>query len=189
MGLLLFTREKFGDTQIRIVCRSERPQSNAGAFVRIDDGVLAKVGEKSPEVRRDQNGKLAPEMIARLKEASEKHLGGWYPVHHGFEVQILDAGDRSYRTGAISLSEAAAVPEKSQSGWRTMIITLKGERISVEVDGKAVSTVDTSAANLPPRKQWTEPIRELKRPTHGYFGLQNHDPGDVVWFKDVAVRR
>jgi hypothetical protein len=38
------------------------------------------------------------------------------------------------------------------------------------------------------RKLRTEPIRELKRPTHGYIGLQTHDPGDVVWFKEVSVR-
>lgn len=33
-----------------------------------------------------------------------------------------------------------------------------------------------------------EPIREIKRPTTGHIGLQNHDPGDVVWFKEVSVR-
>ncbi len=155
----------------------------------MDDGILRKIGEKSPEVRRDRNGKLSPEMIARLKEASEKQLGGWYPVHHGFEVQILDSGDSWHRTGAIySLAEAAPLPEKPLSGWRTMIISLEGERIIVEVDGRPVSSLDASAAYLPPRKNWTEPIREVKRPTHGYIGLQNHDPGDVVWFKEVAVR-
>jgi hypothetical protein len=110
-------------------------------------------------------------------------------VHHGFEVQILDGGDSWHRTGAIySLAEAAPVPEKPAAEWRTMIITLEGERVTVEVDGKRVSSFDAVAENLPARKNWTEPIREVKRPTHGYFGLQNHDPGDVVWFKEVAVR-
>jgi hypothetical protein len=69
-----------------------------------------------------------------------------------------------------------------------MIFTLDGERVAVEVDGKTVSKFDAAAANVPPRKSWSEPIREIKRPTHGYIGLQNHDPGDVVWFKEVAVR-
>jgi hypothetical protein len=27
-----------------------------------------------------------------------------------------------------------------------------------------------------------------KRPEVGYIGLQTHDPGDVVYFKDVSVR-
>ena len=37
-------------------------------------------------------------------------------------------------------------------------------------------------------KEWFEPKREPKRPVAGYIGLQNHDPGDVVWFKEVSVR-
>lgn len=189
MGLLFYKAEKFGDCRIRIVYRTEKPKSNAGVFVRMDDGIVAKIGEKSPEVHRDANGRLAPEMIARLKEASAKHLGGWYPVHHGYEVQINDSGDPWHRTGSVySLSKAAPVPEKPQSEWRTMIITLDGERIMVDVDGKRLSSFDAGAADNPPRKNWTEPIRELKRPKRGYIGLQNHDPGNVVWFKEVSVR-
>ncbi len=189
MGMLLYQREKFGDCQIRIMYRCEKAKSNAGVFVRIDDGVLAKIGEKSPEVHRDAKGKLSPAMIEKLQEASEKHLGGWYPVHHGYEVQILDDTDALHRTGAIySLAKAALVPEKPLSDWRTMIITLDGERLVVDVDGKRLSSFDPTAPDNPPRRNWTEPIRELKRPTHGYLGLQNHDPGDVVWFKEVSVR-
>ncbi len=189
MGLLFYQPQKFGDCQIRVVYRCEKAKSNAGVFVRIDDGVLARVGEKSPEVRRDAKGKLSPAMIEKLKEASEKHLGGWYPVHHGYEVQILDDTDVLHRTGAIySLAKAAPVPEKPLSDWRTMMITLDGERITVDVDGKRLSSFDATAADNPPRKNWTEPIRELKRPAQGYIGLQNHDPGDVVWFKEVSVR-
>jgi hypothetical protein len=188
MGLLLYTRDRFGDCQIRVVYRAEKPVSNAGVYVRMDDGILAKVGEKSSEVHRI-NGKLSPEMIERLKDASERQLGAWYPVHHGYEVQIMDSGDPWHRTGAIySLAQAAPVPDEPASRWRTMIITLDRERISVEVDGKAISSYDAGAANQPPRKSWTEPIREIKRPTHGYIGLQNHDPGDVVWFREVSVR-
>jgi hypothetical protein len=69
-----------------------------------------------------------------------------------------------------------------------MIITLDGEHVTVDVDGKTVTKFDSASASVPPRKTWSEPIREIKRPTHGYIGLQNHDPGDVVWFKEVAVR-
>ena len=111
------------------------------------------------------------------------------PVHDGYEVQIQDAADPWHRTGAIySLAKAAPVPEKPQAEWRTTVITLDGERITVEVDGQHLSSFDAGAADNPPRKNWFEPIRELKRPTRGYLGLQNHDPGDVVWFKEVSVR-
>ena len=190
MGLLVYTREKFGDCQIRVIYRSEKPKSNSGIYIRIDDGILSRLGEKTHGVERLKDGGLSPEMGARMKEASEKQMGAWYPVHHGFEVQIDDAGDPWHRTGSIySLAQATALPAKSNAEWRTMIITLEGERVNVEVDGKAVSSFDAAASNLPARKSWSEPIREIKRPTHGYIGLQNHDPGDVVWFKEVAVRK
>ncbi len=189
MGLLVYTREKFGDCQIRVTYRSEKPSSNSGVYIRIDDGILSKIGEKTQGVERKSDGSLSPEMVNRMKESSEKQVAAWYPVHHGFEVQIQDNGDAWHRTGAIySLAEAAALPPQPESGWRTMIITLDGERVTVEVDGKVVTNFDAAATNLPPRKSWSEPIREIKRPTHGYIGLQNHDPGDVVWFKEVAVR-
>lgn len=152
MGLLFYKLEKFGDCQIRVVYRCEEPTSNAGVFVRVDDGVFARIGEGSPEVHRDPQGKLSPQMIERLKQASKGHLGGWYPVHHGYEVQICDADDPWHRTGAVySLSKAAPVPEKplpekSQSDWRTMIITLDGERITVH-------SMANASAPLTPRRR------------------------------------
>jgi len=47
---------------------------------------------------------------------------------------------------------------------------------------------DSDDRDEQPRKHWFEPIRQRKRPTLGYLGLQNHDPGDVVWFEEVSVR-
>ncbi len=42
--------------------------------------------------------------------------------------------------------------------------------------------------DVPRGRQWFEPKRETSRPQIGYIGLQNHDPGDVVWFKEISVR-
>jgi hypothetical protein len=69
-----------------------------------------------------------------------------------------------------------------------MVITLKGQLVLVDIDGVRVTTFDPTSKDLPKRKQWYEPRREPKRPAAGYIGLQNHDPGDVVYFKEVSVR-
>ncbi len=189
MGLLVYTPTKFGDCQIRVIYRSEKPSSNSGVIIRLDDGILSRIGEKTNGVVREKDGQLSPDMVSRMKASSEKQIGAWYAVHHGFEVQIEDSGDAWHRTGAIySLAQADPLPPAPASGWRTMIITLDGDRVTVDVDGKTVTKFDSASSNLPPRKTWSEPIREIKRPTHGYIGLQNHDPGDIVWFKEVAVR-
>jgi hypothetical protein len=189
LGLLVYAKERLGNCQIRVVYRTRDARSNAGVFIRMDDGILQWIGKDSIAVRRNEKGKLAPEMLAKMKEASETEQGAWYAVHHGYEVQICDTGDAMHRTGAIySLAGAAPPPDKPVGEWRTMIITLQGNTVRVEVDGKVLSTFDPSGPDVPVRKNWTEPRREAKRPEAGYIGLQVHDPGDVVWFKEVSVR-
>jgi hypothetical protein len=123
----------------------------------------------------------------KMKASNEREEGPWYAVHHGYEVQIMDSGDAFHRTGAIySMAPSAATPKPGE--WRTMLITLEGDRILVELDGARVSEFDPKSPTIPARKNWPEPKREAKRPEVGYIGLQNHDPGDIVWFKEVSVR-
>lgn len=189
MGLLLYRKEPLGNCQIRVVYRVKDPKSNAGVYVRIDDGVLQKIGEKSPPVQRDKDGKLSKVELTKLMDASEKEQGAWYPVHHGYEVQICDAAEAYHRTGAVySLAKAAPLPAAPSGGWRTMVITLKEDLVFVDIDGKRVTTFDPNGKDVPTNRNWTEPRREPKRPKSGYIGLQNHDPGDVVYFKEVSVR-
>jgi 3-keto-disaccharide hydrolase len=189
LGLLVYTTEKLGDCQIRIVYRPKDVRSNAGVHIRMDDGILSWIGKDSIAVQRDAKGKLSPDMLARMKEASEKEEGAWYAVHHGYEVQVMDSADAFHRTGSIySYAPAADLPEKPADGWRTMIITLQGNLVLVELDGKPITRFDSAAKDLPERKNWPEPKRDYPRPTHGYIGLQTHDPGDIVYFKEISVR-
>lgn len=167
LGVLVYAKEKLGDCQIRVVYKSDRPRDNAGVHVRIGDD------------------------WDRLKAPSDpdKETGAWYAVHHGYEVQICDTGNPYSRTGAVySLAPSAELPDKPAGEWKTMIITLDGDRILVDIDGRRVTEFDPDSKDLPERKQWYEPKREPRRPRAGYLGLQCHDPGDVVYFKEVSVR-
>ncbi len=189
LGLLVYTTEKFGDCQIRIVYKPQDNRDNAGVHIRMDDGILKWVGKDSIAVKRNEKGKLSPEMSAKMQEASEKEEGAWYAVHHGYEVQVSDSGDQFHRTGSIySFAPAADLPPAPATGWRTMLITLDGPRVLIELDGKELTRFDSTTKDLPARKIWHEPKREHPRPTTGYIGLQTHDPGDTVYFKEVSVR-
>lgn len=188
LGLLVYNKEKFGNSQIKVVFKTKDERANAGIYVRIADGILDQVKKPGAAFKRDAKGEPTPETLELAKAAADREEGPWYAVHRGYEVQIAGGGDRYHRTGAIySLAPSEEGP-KGPGEWQTMVITLDGTKISVELDGKKVSSLDTASRDLPERKQWHEPKREPKRPEAGYIGLQTHDPGDVVWFREVSVK-
>jgi 3-keto-disaccharide hydrolase len=110
----------------------------------------------------------------------------WMPVNKGYEVQIDDAQDDYHVTGVLySLTKAKAHPGKPGE-WNTLEITLDGPRTRVTVNGELVTDY-TEGEAVPEKKEDFEPDRG-PRPNAGYFGLQNHNDKDVVYFKEVTVR-
>ncbi|MCI0695144.1 DUF1080 domain-containing protein [candidate division KSB1 bacterium] len=189
MGLFLYTKERFGNCQIRVVYRSKDSKSNAGVFIRIDEGILTHLNEKPVALQRNEKGELTPESLKAAQAASEELKGPWYAVHRGYEVQICDEPDEYHRTGAIySLAKAAPVPNPKATDWKTMVITLKDNLVLVDIDGKRITTFDSEGKDARTERKWYEPKSEAKRPASGYLGLQTHDPGDVVYFKEISVR-
>jgi hypothetical protein len=177
-----------GNCQIRVVFKAREAKSNSGVYVRIADGILEQASQPGAVFDRDATGKPSKESGERMKASAEREEGPWFAVHRGYEVQIQDTSDSFHCTGAIySLAPSAAVAKKAGE-WRTMIITLAGNQVSVDLDGQRVTSFDPRSPDVPPQKEWYEPKREPKRPEAGYIGLQNHDPGDIVWFKEVSVR-
>ena len=184
LGLLVYTKERLGNCQIRVVFKTKDAQSNSGVYVRMADAVLEQARQPGAAFDRDASGKVSEASMEKVKAAAEREEGPWFGVHRGYEIQIAGGS-----TGSIySLAPAAATSKKAPDEWRTMMITLAGTRVSVDLDGQRISSFDSASPDLPPRKQWHEPKREPKRPEVGYIGLQTHDPGDVVWFKEIGVR-
>jgi hypothetical protein len=113
----------------------------------------------------------------------------WYAVHHGYEVQIMDAGPEDRGTGSIyTFARATARPAKAGE-WNTLEVTLEGDRVRTAINGVRVAEFDP-AGPVPERKNagpHGDPERG-PRPRAGYIGLQNHDERSVVYFKEVAVR-
>src|SRR5246127_3972378 len=159
MGLLYWTGGKVADCRIRVVYKMRDMNDNSGVFIRIP------VEPREP----------------------------WMPVHYGYEVQIdnqpEDSKEDEYHvTGTLySLTKPLARPGKPGPEWNTMIITLNGSRTIVEVNGTRVTDY-TEGDPVPDRKFDFEP-QHGPRPLEGYIGLQNHSDSDVVYFKEVAIRK
>ena len=188
LGLLVFRRERLGNCEIRVVFKAKEAKSNSGVYVRLTDEIFGQIGRPGAAFDRDAAGKISKPSMEAAKVSAEREEGPWFAVHHGYEVQIMDSGDALHRTGAIYSLAPSSAAKPAAGRWRTMIITLAGEHITVDLDGERVTDFDPTGPSVPPRKTWTEPKREPPRPIAGYLGLQNHDPGDIVWFKEVSVR-
>lgn len=159
-------------------------------FVRIADGILDQVGQPGAAFDRGATGKISKPSMQRMMASAEREEGPWFAVHPGYEVQIMADNDKFHRTGAIySLAPSSMNTNKPASERKTMIITLAANRIYADLDGQRITNFDPEGPDVPQKRQWFEPKREPKRPQIGYIGLQNHDPGDIVWFKEVSVRR
>ena len=116
----------------------------------------------------------------------EKPTEPWMPVNKGYEVQIDNAEDDYHVSGVLySLTRALARPGKARQ-WNTLEITLDGPHTTVRLNGVLVTDY-TEGQPVPPKKFWFEPERG-PRPDQGYIGLQDESAGNVVYFKEVAVK-
>jgi 3-keto-disaccharide hydrolase len=118
----------------------------------------------------------------------DKPTEPWMPVNRGIEVQIDNSDDDYHCTGVLySMVKALARPQKPPGEWNTMDITLDGPHTVVTLNGVKVTDY-TEGQPVPAKKKWYEPNRG-RRPDTGYIGLQNHSDNDIVYFKEVAIKK
>ena len=158
MGLLYWTKEKFGNCTLRIVYKMQKENSNAGVFIRIP--------------------------IEPHEEWMPVFYG--YEVQIDNHPETSNEDDYHYTGTLYSLTKPLAHPGKPGPAWNTMEITIDGPRTIVHVNGEKVTDYKEGDP-VPARKFDFEPYHGL-RPDSGYIGLQNHGDEDVVYFKEVAVK-
>ena len=100
----------------------------------------------------------------------------------GFECQVNNTQGDWKKTGSlydlVNVSQSLATDKK----WWTQEIIVEGNKVTVKVDGKIVL-------------QYIEPPgatvgKDFERKlTEGTFALQAHDPGSVVRYKNIRVKR
>jgi hypothetical protein len=129
MGLLWYTKQKFGNCKIRVVYKMQDQNGNSGVFIRIP----IKPREAWMPVHYGYEVQIDYEPGG---EAKEYHV-----------------------TGCLySISKAMAYPGKGSGQWTTMDITLDGPRTIVSVNGVEVTDY-TEGQLVSPRKFRFEPER------------------------------
>ena len=105
---------------------------------------------------------------------------GW--PKYGFEAQVNNSHGDHKRTG--SLYDVVNVLDKNvpDDEWYTETVIVKGKQITIKINDKVV--VDyTEPADKKAGEDFTRKIDQ------GTFALQAHDPGSVVHFKNIRVKR
>ncbi len=118
------------------------------------------------------------------------------PVHTGFEIQIASGeGTSSHSFGAIyDIVPPTENASKGPGKWDTVEIRACGPKISVKVNGKVVSELNTDEFDEPGERaiegDHKFKLNGEKRAIAdfakvGYLGFQDH--GHPVWYKNVKL--
>jgi hypothetical protein len=169
MGLLWYTREKFGNCTLRFVFRTTTEDDNSGIFIRI------------PEPPRNPWQAVHTGYEVQILEH-------WPEETHRRSEHQQTYGDEWHMTGAIYSMAKAFKHNMNKAGeWNTMEIELDGPVTRIWLNGEQVNEY-REGQEVPPREHYYEPVRG-PRPDEGYIGIQNHHEPQTVHFREVSVKR
>jgi hypothetical protein len=105
---------------------------------------------------------------------------GW--PDQGFEAQVNATHGDWKKTGSLYDIKDIRDPHHKDNEWFLYEIIVKGDQVTLKIDGNTVN-------------EWTQPA-DFKPPSnhagrflqHGTFALQGHDPGSKTYFKSVVVK-
>lgn len=102
----------------------------------------------------------------------------------GFEAQVNNSYNRDPRkTGSLYSVDDVAAQHIPDNTWWTQDITVQGNRVIIKVDGRTVVDYTQPADYVSADKRFERKLRS------GTFALQAHDPGSVIHYKNIRVKR
>jgi len=154
-----------------------------GAFVAHGDRChLFYVGDEKPFKNFDLKVEVMTEPVSNggIYFHTRYQPRGW-PVG-GFECQVNNTHGDWKKTGSLydvaNIAQSAAQDKK----WWTQEIIVKGNSVTVMIDGKVVLEYKE-----PPGAQ---PGKDFQRKlAEGTFALQGHDPGSTIRYRNIRVKR
>src|SRR5438132_11861079 len=104
------------------------------------------------------------------------------PVSKGIEVQIYDSGSRRPGAKLTDHDSGGIIPgipptkntAKKAGEWNKMLVTVKGNKVTVVLNGEVVNDVPLDSKSI------------KDRPPTGYIGFQDH--GMPMWLRNIKVR-
>lgn len=158
---------------------------------KIEDGAFVTRGERC-HLFYEGDGKVFKNFHLKVEVMTEPGSNGGIYFHTayqekdwpriGYECQVNVSQKDPIKTGSLyGLKNLDATPAKDNKWW-TQEIIVEGKKVTVMIDGKIVLEY-TEPEGEQPGKPATRKLAE------GTFALQAHDPGSVVRYKNIRVKR
>jgi 3-keto-disaccharide hydrolase len=101
----------------------------------------------------------------------------------GYEVQVNNSHTDWRRTGSLyGIKDVKEVYVKDNE-WYTEYIKVQGKRVIIQLNGKTV--VDYTEPPNVLQERGNDSLRVI---SSGTFALQGHDPGSIVYFRNIMVK-
>lgn len=100
----------------------------------------------------------------------------------GFECQVNNTQSDWRKTGSLYGLADVGFAAAQDNKWWTQEIIVKGNAVTVKVDGKIVLEY-----HEPEGAQAGKPFE--RKLAEGTFGLQGHDPGSTIRYRNIRVKR
>jgi hypothetical protein len=158
---------------------------------KIEDGAFVAKGERC-HLFYEGDGKPFKNFHLKVEVMTEPGSNGGIYFHTayqekdwprmGFECQVNVTQKDPIKTGSLyGLKNLTATPAKDNKWW-TQEIIVEGSKVTVKIDGETVLEY-TEPEGTQPGKPFTRKLAE------GTFALQAHDPGSVVRYRNIRVKR
>jgi 3-keto-disaccharide hydrolase len=158
---------------------------------RVEDGALVAQGRRS-HVYYVGDEKPFKDFELKVDVMTEPGSNGGIYFHTqfqdigwpraGFECQVNVSQADWIKTGSLyGLVNMALTPAQDNKWW-TQHIIVKGNKVTVKIDGKTVLEYNEPPGAVP-GKEYARKLGE------GTFAFQAHDPKSVIRYKSVRVKR
>ncbi len=105
---------------------------------------------------------------------------GW--PSKGYEVQVNQSHSDWRKTGSLYSYDDVREVHVADNEWYTQHIIVKGDSITVKINGK---TVVDYVESMDPKRSGDKGGQKIDS---GTFAIQAHDPESVIYFKDIQVK-
>ncbi|MEL6894782.1 MAG: DUF1080 domain-containing protein [Planctomycetota bacterium] len=122
-----------------------------------------------------------PKANAGIYFHTKTQPSGW--PKYGYECQVNVSHGDPKKTSSLYAVENVADPGVKDKEWYTQEIIVTGKRIQLKVNGKTL--VDYTEPDN--KKAFSQQFE--RRLGEGTFALQAHDPGSLVYFRNLRVKK